>query len=543
MLSNLKVSNFAIIESTDVDFAPGLNVMTGETGAGKSVLMGALGFVLGAKESANVVRDGAREAEVVALFGGRELRRTMTASGRSRAWIDGESVSLAELKDAGARLVDVHGPRANQKLLEESFQRETIDGFDRECSAIAGEYAVAWKKYCEAKDALSALERDEYDEDAAELLRYQVGELESAAIDADDDDIEERHKAAAHASEIVGDAGEIMEALGGDRGAAETIISLQGKFAAIARHAPEAAEWAAAAESITRELQELSRTIADAVTKIDVDEREFERLDERLGVVNKIRRKYLKSGLGEGETLSSAITAVLEKKKAKLAAMENRDAAVAEARKNLSAAEKEARGIASRLAVARRKAGARFAKAVTGELRDLGFLQAKFGVETDDVETLSPSGADSVKYIFEPNPGESARELRQIASSGEIARVMLAIKSVLCEDMDGMTLVFDEIDANIGGETGRKVGERLRELARRGQVLAITHLPQSAAYGDRHLAVEKRVEGGRTRSEVLQVSGKARVAELARMFGADEDEKAAWAHAEEILRKAEEWKK
>ena len=543
MLSKLTVSNYAIIESAEAGFGPGLNVITGETGAGKSVLMGALGFVLGARESTGTVRDGAREAEVAAVFGKRELRRTLTASGRSRAWIDGESVSLVELREEGAKLVDIHGPRANQKLLEESFQRGTIDGFDRECAALAAEYTLAWKDFCSAKESLRAIESDEYDEDAADLLRYQVDELEAAAICADDDDIEERHSDAAHASETVADAGEITEAIGGDRGAAETLIALQPKFAAIARHAPEAAEWAETAESITRELQELSRTIADAATKIDVDEREFERLDERLGVVNRIRRKYLKSGLGEGVSFSSAIAAILEKKKAKLSAMENRDVALAEAKGKLAIAEKNTENAASLLAAARAKAGARFAKAVTKELRDLGFLQAVFRVEISPSGVLSPSGADTVKYMFEPNLGESARELRQIASSGEIARVMLAIKSVLCEDLEGTTLVFDEIDANIGGETGRKVGERLRDLAKRGQVLAITHLPQSAAYGEHHFTVAKRVEGGRTVSGISQVCGKARIAELARLFGAGEDEKAAWAHAGEILRKAETWTK
>ena len=539
MLSRLKVSNYAIIEGVDVEFASGLNVLTGETGSGKSVLTRALGFVLGERESGAVVRDGEHEAEVTAYFGEKELRRTITTSGRSRAWIDGESVTLAELKELGATLVDIHGPSASQKLLEERFQRETLDGFYAPCGKAAREYSVAWKEFSAARDELSKLEGAEYDEDALDLLRFQVEELEAAGIDSDDDDLDERHKAAAHAGEIVENAGEITEAIGGDRGAAEILIQLQGKFASIAKHMPEAEEWAQTAEDVTRRLQELSRTIADAATKIDVDEREFDRLDERLGVVNKLRRKYLKSGFGENETLSEAMGKILEAKKTKLAAMENRDAAIAEAKMRLAQSEVSAKGLALELANTRRESAKKISQSVTKALKDLGFLQSRFSVEVSDTEELAPSGMDRVRFMFEPNPGESARELSDIASSGETARVMLAIKGVLAKDKRGETLVFDEIDANIGGETGRKVGERLKKLSVGGQVIAITHLPQSAAYGEKHFAVWKSVEDGRTKSHVAEVEGKARVKELARMFGAEEGEKAAWAHAEEILKKVD----
>lgn len=541
MLSELSVSNYAIIESASVAFGPGLNVITGETGSGKSVLTGALAFALGARAGGDVVRDGAKEAEVAAVFGDRELRRTIVPSGRSRAWIDGESVSLGELREAGAALLDMHGPGANARLVDEEFQRSAIDAFDAACRKSAGAYAVAYSAYVKARAELEALEGTDFDEDAAELLKYQIDEIEAAAVDADDDDIEERHRALAHASEIVSDAGEITEAIGGDRGAAEMLIALQPKFAAMARHLPEASEWAAEAEEATRRLQELSRSIADAATKIDVDERDFERLDERLSLVARLKRKYLK-GAAE-KPFSEAMAELLEKKKSKLSAMLNREEAVAEAKSRLAAEEGRARKFGAELMDKRSAAAARFASGTVKALKDLGFLQSRFHVEVSPSGTLCASGTDRVKFMFEPNPGESPRELADIASSGEIARVMLAVKSVLKKEVRDETLVFDEIDANVGGETGRKVGERLLELARGGQVIAITHLPQTAACGQRHLAVEKRIEGGRTLSRIRVVEGDERVGELARMFGADESEKAAWAHARELLAKTAPRKK
>ena len=527
MLSKLSVSNLAIVEKAEAEFAPGLNVLTGETGAGKSVLMGALELVLGGRAESSVVRDGAKEAEVEAVFDSHVIRRTVTASGRTRAWVDDESVSVAELRELGRTLVDIHGPRANQNVLEEAFQRETLDAYGRTAlSAYSAAYA-AWRAL---KDRLAALLSAGGGADELDLLRYQVGELEGAGVSSEDDDLAERHAAAAHAEEIVADANEITEALGGDRSVAEILAKLQPKFAAIAKHLPEASEWAAEAEDLTVRAEELSRSVADAVSRIDADPAAFQEMDARLGVVNRLARKYRVS-------LPSDLVKLLEEKRTRLADLENRDEKVAELEGEIAAAEKAVTAAGAELTKRRRAAGEKLSKAVTKELRDLGFLQAKFAVRLAPAEPEA-HGCDRVAYMFEPNPGEAARPLADIASSGEVARVMLALKSVLAaHDAVGL-LVFDEIDANIGGEVGRVVGEKMRAVARHHQVIAITHLPQSAVYGARHLVVSKAVSGGRTRTQIAEATGEARVREIARMLGGEKLTSVVKTHAEELLKLA-----
>ena len=539
VLNRLTVSNLAVVERAEVEFGPGLNVITGETGAGKSVLMGALELLLGGRSDADVVRDGAKEAEVEAEFDDKVVRRTVTSAGRSRAWVDDESVSVAELKELGRTLVDVHGPRANQSLLEEEFQREALDAFGR-TEATLGRYGERYAKLTDLKAQAAALRASASGNvsDEADMLRYQVDELDGAHLSDDDETIAERHAAAAHAGEIVEGANEITEALGGDEGAAETLIRLQPKFAAMAKHFPAAADWGAQAEELTLRLQELSRSVADAASGLDADVEDLDELDARLTLVNRLLRKY-------GVRTVADLRATLERKRARLSDLENLDGRLAALDAEIAAAEKSVRSAGAELTKARRKAAAGMAEAVTRELRDLGFLQSKFSVELGAADP-EPHGCDRVTYMFEPNPGESARPLAAIASSGEIARVMLALKAVSFQtsrtsrtsrtSQTFRTLVFDEVDANIGGEIGRVVGEKMRAVACGRQVIAITHLPQCAVCGDRHLVVSKSVSGGRTRTRVVAVEGEERVSEIARMLGGDEPSGAVKAHAKAILK-------
>ena len=537
MLKKLTVSNLAVVEKAEAEFCPGLNVITGETGAGKSVLMGALGLVLGGRAEATVVRDGAKEAEVEADFGDLVIRRTVTREGRSRAWVDDESVTVAELRELGQKLVDIHGPTANQRLMEEDFQREVLD------FCMGGE--AGWKalrRYAEAYAVISDLRaqiaelRAVGGEDELDMLRFQVNELEGAELTEEDETIAERHAAAAHAEEIVESANAITESLGGDRSAAEILIQLQPRFREMAKHLPAAAEWAAEAEELTVKVQELSRTVADAASKLDLGDEDLEELDRRLTLVNRLERKYHAADV-------AGLMSVLAGKKAKLDALEHREERAAELEAKLAAADKAVRAAGSALTKLRKAAAEKLAAAVTKELKDLGFLQAKFTVALEPVEPEA-HGMDRVVYMFEPNPGETARPLAAIASSGEIARVMLAVKVVLSAEgggrrveggARGLTLVFDEIDANIGGEVGKVVGEKMKAVARSHQVIAITHLPQSAVYGDRHLVVSKAVSGGRTRTKISEVEGEDRVSEVARMLGGEKLTTVVRKHAQELL--------
>ena len=543
MLRKLTVKNLAIVEKVEIDFAPGLNVITGETGAGKSVLMGALELALGGRADASVVRDGATEAEVEADFGETVVRRTVTAQGRSRAWINDESVSIAELRDLGRLQVDIHGPTANQKLTEEDFQREAIDAFG---SVDLSGYSKLWSELSDLRSQVSRLESSG-GADELDMLRFQVNELESADLSDEDETLAERHAAAAHAEEIVENANAITEALGGDRSVAELLVQLQPRFRAIAKHLPSAADWAVEAEDLTVRVQELSRTVADAVSKMDAGEEDLEELDRRLTLVNKLVRKYHVSSV-------SGLTSLLVEKKSRLDSLEHLDERLVELQAKVAVADKAVRAAGADVTKLRRTAAEKMAKAVTKELKDLGFLQAKFFVSVEPIEPEA-HGMDRIVYMFEPNPGEAARPLAAIASSGEIARVMLALKVVLSakclvlsankeaspsspgasHQPPATTLVFDEIDANIGGEVGKVVGEKMRAVAKRHQVIAITHLPQSAVYGERHLVVAKRVTGGRTRTEISAVSGEERVSEVARMLGGEKLTSVVKRHAEELL--------
>ena len=536
MLNRLNVRNLAVVEKVEVEFDPELNVITGETGAGKSVLMGALELVLGGRADASVVRDGAKEAEVEADFGDVVVRRTVTREGRSRAWINDESVSVAELKALGHALVDVHGPTANQKLVEESFQREILDA-DGKASAAAKAYAADWAHVTALKGEIAALDAMG-GEDEADMLRFQVGELEGAGLSEDDETLAERHAAAAHAEEVVENASAVTEALGGDGSVSEILASVQPRLRALARRLPQAEAWSAEADEIAVRVQELSRTVADAASSMDVGADELAALDDRLTVVNRLKRKF------RADTVAALID-LLAAKRGRLAAIEGREARLAELEKARADAEREAKSAGAALTKARASAGTRLAKAVTESLRDLGFARASLSVRLDPQEP-DAGGCDRVTYMFEPNPGEPARPLADIASSGEIARVMLALKVVTASvpvphspvpvPHSPTTLVFDEIDANVGGEAGRAVGEKLRAVAKAHQVVAITHLPQSAVYGTRHLVVTKRVADGRTRTTISSVEGDARVSEIARMLGGEKLTSVVRKHAQELLR-------
>ena len=527
MVKTLKVKNIAVVEEAAVCFSPELNVITGETGAGKSVLMGAIALVLGGRADASIVRDGAKEGEVEIEVEGYRIRRTITSEGRSRAWVNDESVSIAELRALGTKLVDVHGPTANQRLTEENFQRETLDDFGGHKKELKA-YRTSYDQYKTILDQIAALENvgGVSVEDEIDLLKFQVNEIESADLSEEDETLAERHAAAAHQEEIVENANAVTEALGGDRSAAELLIAMQSKFHAMAKHFPPAEEWAKEADDITLRLQELSRSVADAVSKLDAGEESLDELDKRLTIVNKLKRKF---GGSVKEILEK-----LDEKRNRLEALENRDEKLAALKKELAAAEGEVRALGGELTKARRKASEKIGKAVTKELHDLGFVEAKFFIAIE-AGTIESHGLDRVVYMFEPNPGESARPLADIASSGEIARVMLAMKSILSRQDSVGTLIFDEIDANIGGEVGRIVGEKLRALGEHKQVIAITHLPQSAVYGRKHLVVSKCVEQGRTFTHIREVTGEKRVAEIARMLGGEDLTSVVRKHATELL--------
>ena len=301
-----------------------------------------------------------------------------------------------------------------------------------------------------------------------------------------------------------------------------------GSFREMAKYHEVASEWIDELDRIITSVQELSRTVSDSVSRIDADPDALQVLDDRISLVRRLKRKYACNTVAE-------LQALRERRAQNLSDLEGRDEKIRELDLQIAAAEKAVAMMGEKLSAARKKASVKLGAAVTAELRGLGFLQAGFAVAIEPHEP-DATGCDRVVYRFEPNPGESARPLAQIASTGEIARVMLAVKAVIAEHDAIPVLVFDEIDANIGGETGQAVGEKLRAVARHHQVVAITHLPQSAVYGDRHFVVSKAVSEGRTRSAIREVEGEARVREIARMLGGEKMTSVVLRHAQELLK-------
>lgn len=551
MLTRLSVRNLAIVESADVEFGGGLTVITGETGAGKSVLMGALELVLGARADASTVRDGAKEARIEAEFavpgvvdafldaaglppcedGVLLVRRAISATGGGRVHVNDAATTVQTLRALGKLLVDVHGPNDHQSLLEEGFQRGVLDAHGRLDTSA---YAAVWARLADLRAQRADLQGDDADvAETCERLRYAVDELDAAQLTPEDDDeLPARHAAAAHAAEILDCANAATAALSeADDSAAAALVGAGARVREMARFHEAAGAWGETIERLTVEVQELAQEIADSASRLDADPEALQALDDRLSLVQRLKRKYACPDV-------AALLALRDERARRLADLEGRGARLAALADEIAAAEAAVRAAGAKLTAARTKAAARLARAVTKELHGLGFLRAGFDV------SLAPhapdaTGCDAVDFLFAPNPGEAARPLREIASTGEIARVMLAVKTVVAEHDAIPVLVFDEIDSNIGGEVGRAVGEKLRAVARHHQVIAITHLPQSAVYGARHLAVAKAVSGGRTRSTIQPLEGEARVAEIARMLGGTSLTSVVEQHARELLSRAQ----
>jgi DNA repair protein RecN (Recombination protein N) len=559
MLQQLSVRNLAVVEEVRVRFAPGLNVVTGETGAGKSVLIGALSLALGERADRGVIRAGAAEAGVEAHFhlsapgavdallaaaglptcedGRLIVRRSVAAAGGGRCWINDAAATVQTLRRLGLLLADLHGPYEHQSLLSGDFQLELLDAFGR-CGPEKG----GDESYRAAYDAWKGLERERAALAAAgaadaaaesDRLRHVVEEIASARLSAaDGDELVARHAEAANAAAILELGGAVAAMLDEGEGSVfDALAAVQQRLGELARLLPEAGEWQQEARSAALQVQELGRTISGRLQRVEADPGLLARLEERMALVQRLRRRH-------GPSLADVL-ATLGQAEERLRELQSRDERLAALDAGIARAAATARERAAALSRARRSAARRLAGAITRELRGLGFARASFDVALTPREP-GPAGADAAEFLFAPNPGEPAGPLRAIASGGEVSRVMLAVKAVLAAHDRVPLLVFDEIDANIGGEVGRAVGRRLRAVAERRQVICITHLPQVAAYGQAHYAVAKRVEGARTRARIEAVADDARAAELARMLGGEDMTPVTLSHAREMLRACQE---
>lgn len=551
MLNYLNVKNLAVAERASAVFREGLTVVTGETGSGKSVIIGALGLVLGERADHSMVRTGEKELSVEASFtvpegdigllleeaglppcedGQLVIRRTVPAQGAGRCWINDSPSTTSTLKRLGAFLVDMHGPYDHQSLLLPEKQLRILDSYAG-VGQEAGAYAKEYSKYLSLLRERGVLrgESAQSAEEEMERLRYVEEEIREAALTEEDGDpLLERHMEASNASSIIEAASFAADRLSdGEESVFDAMALVSHRLLELSRVYRPAEDWHREAEAICLSVQELSRTVSDALQKIDPEPGLLESLEARMEVVQRLKRKY-------GPTISDVL-ARGKRAGERLAALEGRLRRMEEIDAEISLQERAVMAAGEKLGEARRRAAGVLSREISDELKTLGFGQARFGISFAACKPAA-SGTDSVSFLFAPNAGEEARPLSQIASSGEIARVMLAVKSVLADHDPVLLMVFDEIDSNIGGETGRAVGRKLRELGKHRQVLSITHLPQVAAFGENHFAVRKEVRDGRTVAEICELDEESRPRELARMLGGSGITSVVLEHARELLR-------
>ncbi|MFN6045913.1 MAG: DNA repair protein RecN [Verrucomicrobiota bacterium] len=533
MLTLLKIRNLALVDELAWELGAGLIGVTGETGAGKSVIVGALKLVLGERADKSLIRTGEDQCLVEAVFelthtaginpileeGGLApcddnqliVRRTIGQSA-SRQFVNDSPVTLALLKRLGEHLVDLHGPHDHQSLLSADRQLAMLDAYAGSENQLATyrESYRAWRaKHAALEELRNAENATEHEID---LLKHQISEIDAAQLNpAEEQDLEDRWRRANNASRLMESAAAAISTLNGENGILDRLGELQRLVRDLEKLDPSISEKTASLETAAVELQDLEGNLADYTQELEINPAEAETLAERVNLIESLKRKY-------GPSLADVLNR-RDNAAARLDSIENRsdkieqlEREVAEGRKTLDAAGKT-------LAAARRKAAPKLAKEISTQLKDLGFKQSSFEVPLNSLADPGPHGLESADFLFGPNPGEPLMPLRQIASSGEISRVMLAIKSALAEQDDTPLMVFDEIDANVGGEVARAVGAKMAALGTRHQVIAITHFPQVAATASHHFVVEKEVSAGRTRSRLFPVAGETRIQELVRMLG------------------------
>jgi len=534
VLSLLRIKNLALVEELEWQIAPGFVAITGETGAGKSIIIGALQLLLGERADKSLIRTGADLCAVEAVFTGKELqklnpqlieagvepcgedlilKRTLSTSGANRQFINGSPTTLSVLKNLGDELVDLHGPHDHQSLLSPEKQLSLLDSFAR-----AGDQLEGYRKHYRQLQALTAEHAtlntaETAREQELDLLRHQINEITSANLVAGEEEgIETRYKLASNSKRLIELASGVAQRLTeSDDAVLSQLAETQRLLRELEKIDNSVSQFACAHETAVVELSEIARSLSNYAEKLDLDPEQLAALEQRVSLFETLKRKY-----------GGSIVEVIEfgqQAAERMRKIEGRDAEL----ERLAAEIETARTNLNRNGEALRKLRAKAAPKLSANIRknlvDLGFRQSEFEVMLSPLPEPRVSGFDSVELLFSPNPGEPLKPLRSVASSGEISRVMLAIKSALAAQDAIPLLVFDEIDTNVGGEIAHAVGAKMKALADDHQVLCITHLPPVAACASSHFVVTKEVTRGRTHSQLTEVSGKARQEEIARMLG------------------------
>lgn len=553
MLSQLYIKNVAVISEASIGLQPGLNVFTGETGAGKTILIGAINAVLGERVSKEMIRTGETRATISALFTGLSpaaeqalaeagypveenavlIHREISADGKSSCKIDGRPATAAILRSVSALLINVHGQHDNQQLLSPQKHLGFIDSYG-ELDGLVREYQAAYRDYMLVRRELASVNTDEAQKaHRIDLLSYQVNEIEAAELQpGEEEELRAQRK-------LIQNSLHVTQALGGSLAileGGEEVLSLTSLLSELAENMTQAANYMEAAQPIAERLTDISYElegfpgeIQDLIDHFDCDPSQLDAIERRLDTIYNLKKKY-----------GSSIEEILEfgaRAAAELEEIETSDIRIEKLSAQLSSLEEKARSQAERLTQARTKAAKLFVKAVQGELIFLDMPSVQLSVCQEHKE-MSLDGADELELFIATNVGEQAKSLAKIASGGELSRIMLSIKNVLADRDNIQTLIFDEVDTGVSGSAAQKIGKKLAQVAENRQVIVVTHLAQVASFARNHLFISKAAREDRTFTTIRPLSREERVRELARISGGEKISEIALRHAEEMLRDA-----
>ena len=559
MLTHLHVKNLALIREAEIDFTEGLNILTGETGAGKSIVIGSVSLALGGRVAKDMVRPGADYglAELVFLVNRKKQREKLLElgitpeddtviisrkilEGRSINKINGETVTLSQLKEAAALLIDIHGQHEHQSLLQKKKHLEILDEFAKEeLEPVKEKLAAAYREWKDLKKTLSEAQMDEESRlREISLLEFETDEIEKAELtEGEDEELERRYRRMTNGRRLLEAAGNAYALTGYEEetGAGTTVgRAVRELQSVLSLEDEELSALASQLSDVDGLLNDFNRELSDYLTSLEFDEREFAETEERLNQLNYLKSRY-------GHTIGE-ILAYQQKQQERLAALQDYDRYLQELEERLGQAERELGELCERASEIRK----RFAEGLCGKIRehlqDLNFLNVEFEMSFEELPEYTAQGRDSAEFLISTNPGEPLRPLMKIASGGELSRIMLAIKTVLADRDEIDAVIFDEIDVGISGRTAQKVSEKMMLIGRTRQVICITHLAQIAAMADSHYRIEKTVEDGGTRTQIRRLDERESVEELARILGGAEITDAVLQNAGEMRTLAQEKK-
>lgn len=550
MLTSLKIENVAIIESAAIEFGCGLNVLTGETGAGKSIVIDSINAILGERTSRDIIRTGAQSAKVYAVFedvnervrnfldengidcedGVLIINRTLSREGKNVCRINGAPVTVSMLREIGGELIDIHGQHDNQSLLSPEKHCGFVDSFAGNADLIT-DYREKYGRLCEIRSKLKKLTTDESSKSQRiDFLTYQIDELEKAEITIGErDELKARKSLINNSQKVIESLNVAYEALKADGAGIDMITDAESEIANASAYMETLGETSEKITDIRYELEDIAETVRDAMTEVDFDPSELEDIDERLDLLYRLSKKY---GDTEEEMLE-----YLEKARAELDNIAFSEERVKELQKQEKEALAETETAACKLTESRKTAGEKLSNAICSELEFLDMPNVRFVVKCNDIG-LTENGKDEIEFLISANAGEEPKPLAKIASGGELSRIMLAIKNVLAETDGVDTMIFDEIDTGVSGRAAQKIAMKLRSASKGRQVICVTHLAQIAAQGDVHLYISKSVSDGKTYTNIKSLIEEERVAEIARIMGGMEITKLQLESAREMLANA-----